>query len=88
MATIIRQAAAGTEDSADVIVSVEPADQLHVEIHSTLYAQFSAAIEKTVREVLAEQNVTAGKITVQDKGALDWILRARTEAALGRGKGE
>ena len=84
MARLIRTATAGTEDSADVRVTVAPAQTLRLTLHSTLHAQFGAAIEQTVRQVLAEQEIDCADVLVEDKGALDWILRARLETALGR----
>lgn len=86
MAKLIRTAAAGTEDSADVRVTVAPAETLRLTLHSTLHAQFGAAIEQTVRQVLTEQEIDCADVLVEDKGALDWILRARLETALGRAR--
>ena len=86
MAKLIRSAAAGTEDSADVRVTVAPAETLRLTLHSTLHAQFGAAIEQTVRQVLTEQEIDCADVLVEDKGALDWILRARLETALGRAR--
>ena len=42
--------------------------------------------EQTVRQVLAEQEITGADVLVEDKGALDWILRARLETALLRAR--
>ena len=82
MAELIRTASAGSEDSGDVQVTVSPAQELRLQITSTLCAQFGEAIERTARQVLAERKIAAGEIRIADKGALDWILRARLEAAL------
>ena len=86
MAKIIRTAAAGTEESGDLRVTVAPAETLRLTLHSTLHAQVGAAIEQTVRQVLAEQEITGADVLVEDKGALDWILRARLETALLRAR--
>ena len=40
MAKIIRTAAAGTEESGDLRVTVAPAETLRLILHSTLHAQF------------------------------------------------
>ena len=80
MAKIIRTAAAGTEESGDLRVTVAPAETLRLTLHSTLHAQFGAAIEQTVRQVLAEQEITGADVLV------DWILRARLETALLRAR--
>ena len=84
MAKIIRTAAAGTEESGDLRVTVAPAETLRLTLHSTLHAQFGAAIEQTVRQVLAEQEITGADVLVEDKGALDCTIKARVEGAVFR----
>ena len=88
MAEIICKATAGTSEGSDVLVTVEPADELTVVINSTVFEQFSNAILETVKNVLSENGIEKGLITIADKGALDWIIRARTEAAIARGRSE
>lgn len=85
MKSIIRTASAGSAESGDALVTVEPCGQTRIEVSSTLYSRFGQAIEDTAREVLREQGVENVKLTVDDHGALDWILRARLEIALERG---
>ena len=81
---IRNEASAGAAESADVLVTVRPAE---TRITSTVRLQFGAAIEQTVRSVLRAADVQQGEIAVDDHGALDWILRARLEAALARAEG-
>ncbi len=85
MKSIIRAASAGSVEPGDALVTVEPCGRTRIEVSSTLYSRFGQAIEATVREVLREQDVENVKLTVDDHGALDWILRARLEIALERG---
>ena len=80
---IRNEASAGAAESADVLVTVRPAETLELRIASTVRLQFGAAIEQTVRAADVQQ----GEIAVDDHGALDWILRARLEAALARAEG-
>ena len=75
---IRNEASAGAAESADVLVTVRPAETLELRIASTVRLQFGAAIEQTVHSVLR---------AADDHGALDWILRARLEAALARAEG-
>ena len=82
---IRNEASAGAAESADVLVTVRPAETLELRIAVRL--QFGAAIEQTVRSVLRAADVQQGEIAVDDHGALDWILRARLEAALARAEG-
>ena len=87
MMSIIRAATAGTDTSGDALVSVSPASEgLHLQISSVFYAQFSRSIEKTARELLAVLGVQNAEVAIDDHGAMDWVLRARIEAAVLRGR--
>lgn len=81
-------AVAGTLESSDVYVKVEPCDQLEIEIESVVYNQFAEQIKKSVMEVVKEQGVTTGKISVNDKGAIDCVIKARVETAIKRAGGD
>lgn len=88
MAEIIRPASAGTLESSDVYVEIEPWDQgIEINLESVVKAQFGESIESAVRETLAACGVERAKVTVTDRGALDCVLRARVEAAAARGRG-
>lgn len=87
MTEIIRPAAAGTLESSDVYVEIEPGNQgIEIKLESVVKAQFGGAIEAAVRETLAELGVEQAKLTVSDRGALDCVLRARVETAVSRGR--
>jgi citrate lyase subunit gamma (acyl carrier protein) len=81
---IVKKGQAGTMQSSDLMVFVEPADELTIEIESTVKAQFGHLIRAKLDEVLEKQGVTAGKIRITDRGALDYAIGARLEAALQR----
>jgi len=81
---IVRKAQAGTMQSSDLMVFVEPADGLTVEIESTVKKQFEHLIRARIDEVLLCHDVTSGFIRVTDRGALDYAIAARLEAALRR----
>jgi citrate lyase subunit gamma (acyl carrier protein) len=70
--------------SSDLMVFVEPADEMKVEIESTVKKQFEHLIRATIDGVLITHGVTKGKIRVTDRGALDYAIEARLEAALKR----
>ncbi|AKT52107.1 citrate lyase ACP [Arsenicicoccus sp. oral taxon 190] len=63
-------------------VSPEEPETLDVIVTSAVMAQFGHQIRAVVDEVLAALEVTAGQVVVDDKGALDWAIRARLQAAL------
>ena len=82
-------ASAGTMESSDVYVEIEPGfGELDIQLESVVKVQYGAAIEVTVRDVLQELEVTDATVRVNDRGALDCVIRARVETAVLRGKGE
>ncbi|HSD22110.1 MAG TPA: citrate lyase acyl carrier protein [Anaeromyxobacter sp.] len=86
--TIARKAQAGTIQSSDLMVFVEPAAELVIEIESTVRRQFEHLIRAKIEEVLRRHGVTAGRVRVSDRGALDYAIQARVETALLRGAQE
>lgn len=89
MGKIIQRATAGTLESSDVFVSLEPNQQgLDIEIDSVVMKQFGEAIREVTEDVLRENHVENAKVTIKDRGALECVLRARVETAILRGKGE
>lgn len=87
MTEIVRAASAGTLESSDVFVEIEPAEQgIEIRLESVVKGQFGSAIEAVVREVLAQEGVENASVSVADRGALDCVIRARVETAILRGK--
>ena len=86
---IIQCASAGTMESSDVYVEIEPGEAgVQVELQSVVLDRFGEEIHRTVREVLSELCVEQAKVRVVDQGALECVIRARVETAVLRGKGE
>ena len=82
---IKRPAMAGTLESSDCQVTVEPGDgQVEFELESAVMHQFGKQIRKVVMETLDHLDVKNVRITVVDKGALDCTIRARVEGAVYR----
>lgn len=90
MMQICHNACAGTLESSDVLVEIEPCDNgVELEIQSVVYEQFGQNIEQTVRDLLQQFAITEGRILLNDRGALECTIRARLETALKRaGRGE
>ena len=84
---IVKKGQAGTMQSSDLMVTVEPADTLTIEIQSTVKKQFEHLIRARLEQVLGTLGVASGKISVSDRGALDYAIEARLEAALNRAGG-
>lgn len=81
---ISRKAQAGTMQSSDLMVFLEPAETLNISIESTVLKQFGALIRAKVEEVLARKGVESGEVRITDRGALDYAIEARLETALER----
>lgn len=84
---VIKQAVAGTLESSDLLVKVEPSEKgsRDIVIRSEVIKQFGKQIERTVIETLDKLSVNDGSIVIEDKGALDCVIRARVQAAVLRG---
>ncbi|MBD1401037.1 citrate lyase acyl carrier protein [Pelovirga terrestris] len=79
---IVRKAQAGTMQSSDLMVFLEPAPQLRLEIDSTVKKQFEHLIRKQAESVLQRFSITSGVIRISDRGALDYAIAARLETGL------
>lgn len=86
---IEKSAVAGTLESSDAQVTVEPAENgIELEISSSVMNQYGRQIKATVLETLDRLDVKNGRVTVVDKGALDCTLKARVECAVFRSCGQ
>lgn len=86
--SIGKKAQAGTVQSSDLMVFVEPAAELVIEIESTVRRQFEHLIRAKIEDVLRRQGITTGRVRVSDRGALDYAIQARLETALQRAAGD
>ena len=85
---IEKSAIAGTLESSDAQVFVEPCDELRLDITSSVLNQYGRQIRATVLETLERLDVKTGSFTVVDKGALDCTIKARVECAVFRSCGQ
>lgn len=81
-----KPAMAGTTESSDILITLRPnpAGGIVVDLKSDVMATFGDAIEKTIREVLGEFQVENAQVNAVDKGALDFVIRARMQCAICR----
>lgn len=83
---IIKSAVAGTLESSDAMVTVEPNESgVELELDSVVLNQFGNSIRRTVMETVDRLGVENVRISIVDKGALDCTIKARVEGALFRG---
>ena len=86
---ILKSAVAGSLESSDVQVTIEPGqDGISVDISSSVLRQYGRQIKKVVLETLERLDVRSAKLTLVDKGALDCTIRARVESAVYRSIGQ
>ena len=73
----------GTLESSDIQISISPNPNkgLEIQLQSVVNAQFGDSIIATITEVLESFGIKDAVVNAADRGALDWIIRARTQAA-------
>ena len=81
---IRKSAVAGTLESSDCMVTVEPGEGIHLELSSSVMNQYGRQIKAAVLETLERLDVKDANVTVVDKGALECTLKARVECAVFR----
>lgn len=82
---VIKEAIAGTLESSDLLVKVAPSDKREIVIRSEVIKQFGKQINRVITETLDKLEVSEASVVVEDKGALDCVIKARVEAAVLRG---
>ena len=83
---ILKNAVAGTLESSDLFIQIEPDDkELILEIDSVVANQYMDSIRAAVLDTLKEFEVSTGKVFIPEQGVLDCVIRARMETALKRG---
>ena len=85
---ILKTAMAGTLESSDAQVTVEPGDNgIEQMIESSVIHQYGRQIRAVAQETLERLDVKNARVTIFDKGALDCTLKARVECAVYRSNG-
>jgi citrate lyase subunit gamma (acyl carrier protein) len=80
-------AQAGTFESSDIIILIEPqADNTGqiIEVESTVMLQYGENIKSIIKDMLDQHQVSDVHIIAKDKGALEPVIRARVETAIYR----
>ena len=84
---IVKSASAGTMESSDAYVEIEPGNNgIQIELESVVQAQFGDAICAAVQDVLRCEGVSNANVRIVDRGALECVIRARVETAVNRGR--
>lgn len=82
MADITSCGHAGTLESSDVLIHIEPSQDIEINLISSVEELYGNDIKALVLEVLEKMNIKAVKVDINDKGALDYVIKARLQTAI------
>lgn len=87
---IKKEAMAGTVESSDAMVTISPnpASTIEIQLKSVVERQFGKQIRKLAEDTFKELKIKSAILRIEDKGALDAVLRARIQAAADRASEE
>ncbi len=81
----MKVAVAGTLESNDCLITIKPTtDDRVVEVESIVKKQFGTIINKVINDTLDELGVKNIHLVCNDKGALDYTIKARVTTAVER----
>jgi citrate lyase subunit gamma (acyl carrier protein) len=87
---LMHRASAGSFESSDMLVLVEPAGAgtgRVIELDSVVLSQYGESIRAEVNRILDQHQVRDAKLVIRDKGALVPTIGARVETAIRRALG-
>ncbi len=86
---LIRTGKAGTLESSDVMVTVRsnPDKKMEINLKSLVEKRFGKHIRSIVLGMLDEMGVHSAIVDIDDRSALDCVIRARVETAVYRAAG-
>lgn len=83
----MKRGIAGSLESNDALITVKESDKLEITVKSIVYDFFHKQIEKVIRDTLAELGIDKIEVVCEDKGALDYTIKARLTVAIKRMEG-
>ncbi|WP_097027371.1 citrate lyase acyl carrier protein [Clostridium peptidivorans] len=86
---LLNNSIAGTLESSDIQVIIEPKQQngIEIELNSSVEKQFGRQIRIVIKETLENLGVEDVRVIANDKGALDCTIKARVQCAVYRSAG-
>ncbi len=72
----------GTDNKNDCLVECSPGKKCVIHLHSKTGILFEEHITSFVKKILAGQGIKKIHITIEENGALDYVIKSRIEAAL------
>ncbi len=83
----IIRAQSGSLESGDILIMLSPAEKgsgTVIEVESVVMRQYGNAIRRSIRETLDGFGADDIRVRAVDRGAMNYVIRARMEAALMR----
>lgn len=83
---IIKVGMAGTLESSDISVTIEPNSEncIEIKLKSSVEKQFGEQICEVIKNTLADLGVESARVNANDKGALDCVIKSRVQTAVYR----
>lgn len=83
---IKRVGIAGTIESSDINIVIEPSNENGIDIYlqSAVMKQFGRQVKNVIEETLKNEGIESAIVRAIDKGAIDFVIKARTLTALYR----
>ena len=79
------KAVAGTLESSDIYVIIEPNSAgIELEIESVVMGQYGDDVKRVVLESLEVLGVTSAKVLINDKGAIEPVIKSRIQTVVTR----
>lgn len=72
----------GSVESNDILIKVSPGTGINISLESSVIKQYGDDIRNTIEDVIKTLGITDIDLTAQDKGALDFTIRARVKTAI------
>ena len=80
----MKRGIAGSLESNDALITVKESNTLSITVKSIVYDFFHKQIEKVIADTLAELGYDTLEVVCEDKGALDYTIKARLMVAISR----
>ena len=74
----------GSLESNDALITVKPSDKQQIVIKSVVYDFFHEQIEQVIKQTIKDLGKENLSVLCEDKGALDYTIRARLITAVRR----
>ncbi|MCM1043200.1 MAG: citrate lyase acyl carrier protein [Corallococcus sp.] len=80
----MKRGIAGSLESNDALITVKESNTLSLTVKSIVYDFFHKQIEKVIYDTLKEAGISNLEVICEDKGALDYTIKARLLTAIKR----